>query len=274
MEPLVKLVKLVKEPHIGFDLHNLFPFREVDANNKVTLTQGEQPLTISAIQSKQITLELKCNKTSDDKAQCQNLKSQYTASLNYKALCSDLVDEVTAGNFCKVDPIQAQATGQNLSKLSYVSTWEHKIQQSDSGSVGIFNDFYAMAEKLGSKVPGSLGHIGRNMTLLLPASYMPYLLAKTGVHSSALEMMHAAFPCLKFMSVPELKTESKTECKSFAVLVCSGNEYGPAGYFVAKEPTLTKTDATEDKYDKYHLTLSEHKLLITHPEQIVVLEGI
>ena len=263
---------LVKEPQIkiGFDLHNIFPFRVVNANNQVTLTQDEQPLNISALQGKIITLELKCDKGSNDEAQCQNLKSQYTASLNYKALCSDLADKLIAGDFCKIKPIQAQATGQNLSKLSYVSTWEHKIQQSDSGSVGIFNDFYAMAEELDSNMPGSLGHIGRSMTLLLPASHMPYLLAKTGVHSSALEMMHAAFPCLKFISVPELKTESK----SFAMLVCSGNEYGSAGYFLAKEPTVTKTDDTNDKYDVYSLTLSEHKLLITHSEQIVVLEGI
>ena len=265
-----QLIKLVKEPQIkiGFDLSNIFPFREVDANKQVTLTQGEQPLEISALQGKIITLELKCDKDSNDEAQCQNLKSQYTASLNYKALCSDLADKLIAGDFCKVDPLHIQPNPNTVKGT--LTPWAHKIQYSDSGSRGIFDDFYAMAKDLSSNMEGSLGYIGRSLTLMLPASHMPYLLAKTGVHSSALEMIHAAFPCLKFMSVPELKTESK----SFAVLVCSGNEYGPAGYFVAKEPTASRTDATHDEYDVYSLTLSEHKLLITHPEQIVVLEGI
>ena len=259
-----------KEPQIkiGLDLRNIFPFRKVDANNQVTLSQGNQPLTISALQGKTITLELKCDKGSNDEAQCQNLKSQYTASLNYKALCSDLADLLIAGNFCKAKPRHIQPRPNAVNGT--LTPWAHKIKHSDSGSRGIFDDFYAMAKDLSSNMEGSLGYIGRSMTLLLPASHMPYLLAKTDVHSSALEMMHAAFPCLKFMSVPELKTKSN----SFAVLVCSGNEYGQAGYFVAKEPTVSKTDDTNDEYDVYSLTLSEHKLLITSPEQIVVLEGI
>lgn len=267
-----------KEPQIkiGLDLRNIFPFRAVDANNQVMLTQGDQPQEISDLQSKIVTLELKCNKSSDEAAQCKSIKEQYTAFLNYKALCSDLADNLTAGNFCKVEPSHIQPTS-NAVKYR-LTQWVHKIQYSDCGSAEIFGDFYTAAERLGSNMQGSLGYIGRSMTLMLPTSHIPYLLAKTGVHSSALEMIHAAFPCLKFMSVPELKTESKSEgkssSKSFAVLVCSGNEYGSAGYFVAKEPTITKTDPTQNKYDEYHLTLSEHKLLIPHPEQIVVLEGI
>lgn len=234
------------------------------------MPQGVQAPQIPDLHSKKLTFEFKCNKTSNDDAQCQSIK----ASLNYKALCSDLADKLIAGDFCKVDPLHIQPNPNTVNGT--LTPWAHKIQYSDSGSIEIFNDFYAMAEKLDSNMPGSLGYIGRSLTLLLPASHMPYLLAKTGVHSSALEMIHAAFPYLKFMSVPELKTESK----SFAVLVCSGNEYGSAGYFVAKEPdldpkpTASKTDATKEEYDVYSLTLSEHKLLITHPEQIVVLEGI
>ncbi|MDT3662689.1 MAG: hypothetical protein ROM54_04115 [Anaerobiospirillum sp.] len=259
-----------KEPQIkiGLDLRNIFPFRAVDANNQVMLTQGDQPQEISDLQSKIVTLELKCNKSCDEAAQCKSIKEQYTAFLNYKALCADLADNLTAGNFCKVEPRHIQPKPNTVNGT--LTPWVHKIKYSDSGSAEIFGDFYTAAEKLSSNMRGSLGYIGRSMTLMLPASHMPYLLAKTGVHSSALEMIHAAFPDLKFMSVPELKTEDK----SFAVIVCSGNEYGPAGYFVAKEPTITKTDATKDKYDEYHLTMSEHKLLIDHPEQIVVLEGI
>ena len=267
-----QLVKLVKDPHIGSDLRKIFPVQEVDDTNQVKNQQLAPLLPIPDLKSTPITLRFKYNKTSDETAQCPSIKEQYTAFLNYKALCSDLANNLTVGKFCKVEPSHIQPTS-NAVKYR-LTQWVHKIQYSDCGSAEIFGDFYTAAERLGSNMQGSLGYIGRSMTLMLPTSHIPYLLAKTGVHSSALEMIHAAFPCLKFMSIPELKTEDKTEGKSFAVLVCSGNEYGPAGYFVAKEPTITKTDATKDEYDEYHLTLFEHKLLIPHPEQIVVLEGI
>ena len=120
------------------------------------------------------------------------------------------------------------------------------------------------------KMDASLSDIVRYMTLVLPTQVIPFFTAKKSSFISAYEMLKVAFPELKIITLPELDQE---QC---ALLICDDPAYGKPGYLVLQDGNPIKAFDPDEGITaiKYELFIPAHKVFITNPEQITVLEGI
>lgn len=147
--------------------------------------------------------------------------------------------------------------------------WIYKLA-SPIGPVYIYNDVCHLMLAQSEKMGVCLSDIVRYMTLVLPAQVIPFFTAKNGNFNSAYEMLKVAFPELKIITLPELDQE---QC---ALLICDDPAYGKPGYLVLQDGNPIKAFAPDEGITtiKYELFIPAHKVVITNPEQIAVLEGI
>lgn len=149
----------------------------------------------------------------------------------------------------------------------FVSSWSDKTHHLQQGSEELFTDLNELHEQLRAQMKESCCYHGNKLTLIVPTSHVPFLMAKTGSCDSALAMLKAALPNLELLTVPALKCQQKT-C---ALLICTSEAYGPAGYLSLDGDISFRPDA---QGKKYKVTIPKHQLVINHPEQIAVLTGI
>ncbi len=149
--------------------------------------------------------------------------------------------------------------------------WSYKATL-QSGPAYIYGDVYQLMLAQSEKMGASLSDVVRYMTLVLPALVIPFFTAKNGGFSSAYDMLKVAFPELKIITLPELDQDNK----QFALLLCDDPAYGKPGYLVLRDGQPIRAFDPDDLITaiKYDLAVPEHKLVITTPEQIAVLEGI
>lgn len=149
--------------------------------------------------------------------------------------------------------------------------WSYKATL-QMGPAYIYGDVYQLMLAQSEKMGASLSDVVRYMTLVLPALVIPFFTAKNGGFSSAYDMLKVAFPELKIITLPELDQDNK----QFALLLCDDPAYGKPGYLVLRDGQPIKAFDPDDRITaiKYDLAVPEHKLVITNPEQIAVLEGI
>ena len=148
--------------------------------------------------------------------------------------------------------------------------WSYKATL-QSGPAYIYGDVYQLMLAQSEKMGASLSDVVRYMTLVLPALVIPSFTAKNGGFSSAYDMLKVAFPELKIITLPELDQDKE----QFALLLCDDPTYGKPGYLVLRDDhPITVLKPKDSNTTEYHLAIPEHKLVITNPEQIAVLEGI
>lgn len=149
--------------------------------------------------------------------------------------------------------------------------WIYKLA-SPIGPVYIYNDVCHLMLAQSEKMGVCLSDIVRHMTLVLPAQVIPFFTAKNGNFNSAYDMLKFAFPELKVITLPEL-THNQERC---ALLICDDPVYGKPGYLVLQDGNPIKAFAPDEGITtiKYELFIPAHKVVITNPEQIAVLEGI
>lgn len=138
------------------------------------------------------------------------------------------------------------------------------------GPVYIYGDVCHLMLAQSEKMGASLSDIVRHMTLVLPTQVIPFFTAKKSGFISAYEMLKVAFPELKIITLPELDQE---QC---ALLICDDPAYGKPGYLVLQDGSPIKAFDRDELLTtvKYELFIPAHKVVITNPEQIAVLEGI
>ena len=149
--------------------------------------------------------------------------------------------------------------------------WIYK-STSPVGSALIYDDVRQLMLSQSKKMGVCLNDVVRYMTLVIPAQVIPFFTANKGIFSSAYDMLKFAFPELKIITIPELAKDKK----QFALLLCDDPAYGKPGYLVLRDGQPIKAFKPEDCITtiKYNLAIPQHKLVITNPEQIAVLEGI
>lgn len=124
---------------------------------------------------------------------------------------------------------------------------------------------------LSHKLEVSLSYLTHHLTLVLPATHLPFLLAHTGSYASAWETIKAACPKLELAVLPKL-TWSKEPC---ALLICNDATLGHPGYLaLAGDIQLQATAANSNHQNQYILQVPVQRLIITNPECIAVLTGI
>lgn len=209
--------------------------------------------------------------------QLESRLTTWTAAMYYQAAFSELIELIKSyQKLTKITPQQLGDTDPYVTKgtIEKVTNWRDKVHHSPFGSQAIFNDLYALAQALSQSTGFPLGYLNGycTLSLLVASSHVPYLLAKTGSCCSAFDMLKAAFPKLKVMSTPELKTKYE----AYALLACVDDVYGRPGFFAYEEPCqLPSADETKGmKSAPCELKLPPHKLVINNPEQIAVLTGI
>lgn len=140
------------------------------------------------------------------------------------------------------------------------------------GPVYIYGDVCHLMLAQSEKMGASLSDIVRHMTLALPEQVIPFFTAKNGNFNSAYEMLKFAFPELKVITLPEL-THNQERC---VLLICDDPVYGKPGYLVLQDGNPIKAFNRDELLTavKYELFIPAHKVVITNPEQIAVLEGI
>lgn len=149
--------------------------------------------------------------------------------------------------------------------------WDYKITL-PLGTVSIYSDVFRLMLAQSEKMGACLSDVVRHMTLAVPAQAISSLMAKQSIFSSAYDMLKVAFPELKIITLPEL-TQDKEQ---FALLLCDDPAYGKPGYLVLRDGQPIKAFDPDERITavKYELSIPDHKLVITNPEQIAVLEGI
>lgn len=151
----------------------------------------------------------------------------------------------------------------------YVSSkgWSNKINYQQKGSIYIFEEVYALREKLSAQLEVNLNG---KLTLVVPTANYPYLIAKTALGISALEMIHEILPDLKVVHLPELKDLSGI----FALLIYNGGEFDSSGYWVTNEQYAEYSSMKDIEHGtiQYFVTSPDVKLFIPNPKQIAVLK--
>lgn len=149
--------------------------------------------------------------------------------------------------------------------------WRLKAMLQD-GTKFIYNDVYLLMLAQSKKMGVNLSNIVNHMTLVIPTQVIPYFTAKSGSLRSAYDMLKVAFPELKIITLPDL-IKDKEQC---ALLLCDDPAYGKPGYLVLRDGQSIKAFDPDERITavKYNLAIPQHKLVITNPEQIAVLEGI
>ena len=140
------------------------------------------------------------------------------------------------------------------------------------GPVYIYGDVCHLMLAQSEKMGASLSDIVRYMTLVLPTQVIPFFTAKKSGFISAYEMLKVAFPELKIITLPEL-AHNQEQC---ALLSCVDPAYGKPGYLVLQDGSPIKAFDRDELLTpvKYELFIPAHKVVITNPEQIAVLEAI
>lgn len=150
-----------------------------------------------------------------------------------------------------------------------VSAWADKAQVLPNGSTAIFNDLTILNAQLRSQMQESTSYHGNKLTLIVPDSHVPFLMAQTGSCDSALAMLKAALPNLELLTVPALKRQEE----AYVLLICTSQAYGPACY-LSLDGEIHFRAIPHIEHSLYKLHIPAHKLVITNPEQIAVLTGI
>ena len=139
----------------------------------------------------------------------------------YSVLFSSLVALSAAEKICAaVDPKYG------INSYKEATRWEDKAPL-ETGACAIYHDLYQSMVALSHKLEVSLSYLTHHLTLVLPATHLPFLLAHTGSYASAWETLQAACPELELAVLPEL-TWSKEPC---ALLICNDTTLGPPGLF-------------------------------------------
>ena len=188
-----------------------------------------------------------------------------------KVVADDSLYDVKQKLQASVDKDTAAAIDQELAanvdrKFGH---WGYKTTL-QMGPVCIYGDVCHLMLAQSEKMGASLSDIVRYMTLVIPAQVIPFFTAKKSVFISAYDMLKVAFPELKIITLPEL------DQKQCALLLCDDPAYGKPGYLVLHDGQPIRAFEPDDLITaiKYDLAVPEHKLVITNPEQIAVLEGI
>lgn len=191
--------------------------------------------------------------------------STLAQSLIYSKMSSQLISYIE-----RADVPKAQAS----------SNWFDLLLPSRLGPVNIYRDLYMLMDSMQIKLGeglSNLSNLSQNMTLMVPSSHYPYLMAKDDTDCSVLDMLKKTFPELNAVTIPELNTGKK----SYVVLTYNSPSFGNAGYFAwngsdqnqAYLSTHNDSDPTTD-FIEYSLGLPEYQLTIIKPKQIAILEGI
>lgn len=145
--------------------------------------------------------------------------------------------------------------------------WSNKINDQQKGSIDIFEEVYALREKLSAQLGVNLND---KLTLVVPTANFPYLMAKTGIGISALEMIHEILPDLKVVHLPELKDLSGI----FALLIYNVDEFDSTGYWVTNEQYAECNSMPDPEHGtiQYFVTRPDVKLFISNPKQIAILK--
>lgn len=203
----------------------------------------------------------------------KSLALEFVRAKTYQQLCDEFTANIKGLSLTTVEPKELKATDQYFhftGAPSLTTKWDFKLNSSKLGSMAIVNDIGLSIKTLSSKLELNQGYISRNLTLAVPPSHMPYLMAHTGTLSSAYDMLKATFPGLKIIAIPELADGVINR----ALLIYADTTFGPAGYFlVNRAPFLERNPYSLDNVE-YTVTLPSVRLAITKPEQIVLLEGI
>ena len=190
-----------------------------------------------------------------------------------KVVADDSLYDVKQKLQASVDKDTAAAIDQELKTKAdpKFGHWGYKSTQ-QMGPVCIYGDVCHLMLAQSEKMGASLSDIVRYMTLVLPAQVIPFFTAKKGIFISAYEMLKVAFPELKIITLPDLIKDKE----QFALLLCDDPAYGKPGYLVLHDGQPIRAFDPDDRITaiKYDLAVPEHKLVITNPEQIAVLEGI
>ncbi len=205
-----------------------------------------------------------------DQAICAELSAAIVvASLDesdeYSVLFSSLVALSSAEKIISaVDPKYG------INSYKEATRWEDKAPL-ETGACAIYHDIYQSMVALSHKLEVSLSYLTHHLTLVLPATHLPFLLAHTGSYASAWETIKAACPKLELVVLPEL-TWSKEPC---ALLICNDATLGHPGYLaLAGDIQLQATAANSNHQNQYILQVPAQRLIITNPECIAVLTGI
>lgn len=167
----------------------------------------------------------------------------------------------------KIEPAQTKGQQHSISQVAF--SWPDKVKHLQQGSQAIFTDLTQLHEKLRTQMDESNIYQGNKLTLIVPTSHVPFLMAKTGSYDSALAMIKAALPNLELLTVPALEFQQK----AYAMLICTSQAYGPAGY-LSLDGEIHFRAVPHIENNRYKLHIPAHKLIITNPEQIAVLTGI
>ena len=184
-----------------------------------------------------------------------------------KELRSALIKVAAEGHLPKVlasnCPVKAQVSEDiKLLEESY-SAWSDNVANSKVGSNIIVKDIAKLMDEMRREFEEELPLMGRNLTLLVPDSHMPFLTIHTQSCCSALETLQKTYPELKVVAIHGLSTAAY----AFALLVYTSDVFGPAGYVVLDKDIKLTTAPRKIELPKYPLA-------ITHLSQMAVLEGI
>lgn len=177
--------------------------------------------------------------------------SRTAESAFYQVCCNELCATIKKGGFLDV----------------YSKGWSNKINNPQQGPIGIFEEVCALREKLSAQLEVNLNG---KLTLVVPTANYPYLMAKTALGISALEMIHEILPDLKIVHLPELKDLSGI----FALLIYNGGEFDSTGYWVTNEQYAEYSSMKDIEHGtiQYFVTSPDVKLFIPNPKQIAVLK--
>ena len=156
-------------------------------------------------------------------------------------------------------------------KVTVDLAWSGKAHKLPHGSDAIYHDLTLLCAQLRTQMGTSLTHSSNHLTLLVPASHLSFLLAKTDTGESALTMFKALMPEVELVMVPQLLY--KKESNPCALLLCTSNALSPVGYMAVEGVFYVRPNNDSDN-NSYTLHIPSHKLAIVNPTQMAVLTGI
>lgn len=193
-----------------------------------------------------------------------------------KAICSELFEVAKSEqqknrfethNLALSDPTLKKT---DLQKSAF--HWKDKIL-SQAAPLAFYNDLIPLIDKSNTNFGLGVTLQTPKLTLFVPTSHMPYLMAQTSTYPSALDMLTKTYPKLKIIAIPELSTKSD----SFILAVRDNDAFfGKAGYFILQDDIRLSApdEISAPGTIMYTLTIPAHKIFIKNPEQIAVLTGI
>lgn len=199
--------------------------------------------------------------------------AEFAHALAYQVMCDELSKGLTSEQLTKIAPKELQSTDHDLAADNHARLavhWPEKIKLSPLGAQAIFNDVVWSIQELSRQLKINPGYLSCHLTLAVPTSHTPYLMAHTGVLSSAYDMLKATYPELKIVAISELKADEQSR----ALLVYADQTFGPAGYFALNQDPWLADIGYQNNATWCQVTLPSIHLVLTKPEQIVILEGI